>query len=74
MKTRKHTCLDCGRQFVRPVILTKATTNLSGEATEFCPGCSGRNTKIDPAVEWVQRDAFIAYIKNYKDSSSDSGV
>ena len=39
---RQRRCLSCDLEFVAPVVLSKYTTNLSGERSVQCPKCDSR--------------------------------
>jgi hypothetical protein len=48
---RIHTCRDCKHSWSAPVLLSKATPNLSGEATPHCPKCSSIGINSSPIKE-----------------------
>lgn len=53
---RDRTCLDCGAHWTSPVRLTPHTYNLSGEETEWCAECNGRNVMSGPARQYASCD------------------
>lgn len=46
---RKRECLSCHHTWTALVVLSKHTTNLSGEATVWCPRCTSRSVMSSPA-------------------------
>lgn len=48
MKYREAMCLACDHKWLAPVIYSAHTSNLSGEATTFCPKCSSRSVSKSP--------------------------
>lgn len=48
--TRDWKCFSCRHTFTAPVVLTPATTNISGEASVYCPKCNQRASFAHPAV------------------------
>ena len=47
--TRDWEC-GCGCRFTAPVVLSTHTTNISGEASVFCPECGKRALYGSPAM------------------------
>lgn len=56
MKVRDRECLQCGHKWTAAVRYSAATTNLSGEATCYCPKCNSRGTKGSPIREVKEND------------------
>ena len=48
MKVRDRECLGCKHRWTSPVRLSPHTSNLSGEATEWCPRCGSRHVMSTP--------------------------
>jgi len=42
IQVRACQCIRCGHLWVARVILSSNTTNLSGEATKWCPSCGSK--------------------------------
>jgi len=47
---RERECMSCGHTWRAQVVLSKYTTNLSGEAKLWCPECSSDGIKSSPAM------------------------
>lgn len=47
---RLHKCI-CGRTWFAPIVLSSYTTNLSGEATVWCPNCGKRSLFATPTFD-----------------------
>lgn len=50
MMVRDHECLSCHHEWTAPVVLSKFSPNLSGEATVWCPRCNSRTIMSLPAT------------------------
>lgn len=47
---RLHICA-CGKIWFSPIALSSYTTNISGEATAWCPNCNARSLFATPAFD-----------------------
>lgn len=45
---RDHKCLDCSKSWTAEVTFSTVTTNISGEATPWCPLCGSKNVSSSP--------------------------
>lgn len=63
---RKHKC-ECGNGWDAPVILSKETQNISGEASAFCPKCGKKACYGSPVIHEDRNNPYrtgnIAVIK-----------
>lgn len=48
---REHECRQCHTKWEAPVTASKATPNISGEPTPFCPKCGSRGVNSSPHKE-----------------------
>jgi len=50
IQVRAHQCFECGHLWAVEVELSKNTTNLSGEKTQWCPHCGSKNGVSAPVT------------------------
>ncbi len=72
--SRKRECLTCHHRWTAPVVLSKYTTNLSGEANVFCPRCKSGAVMSHPATKTLPYVIAITYWNGHvnRDHSFDS--
>ena len=53
---RDRECMSCGNKFTAPVVMSSHTSNLSGEATVWCPKCASRSVVSHPVREEIANE------------------